>query len=236
MALLQHSREMVLRLDNDKLLISWINDYVFCKRRFCLHAVENIAVSSENTFVANGAVGHLIVDRPAVSKRGDSIRATRMHVHSEELNIFGICDAVDFDYDQNGGFVDFLDGFYRITPVEYKRGKMREEKSFEMQLLAQAMCLEEMYKTQIPEGRIFYIDSKHQKAIHFSEDIRSELHKIIYEMNEVIKGGKMIYPIYTKRCSKCSFYDICAPKKRMVDGYIRTLWEGINASGKEDPL
>lgn len=76
----------------------------------------------------------------------------------------------------------------RLFPVEYKHGKLRDEEEYEIQLCAQAMCLEEMYHTHIPEGAIFYISSHRRKTIVFTDELRELVKQTVQALDEIRKN------------------------------------------------
>lgn len=198
--------------ENNQVLLSWISNYLYCPRRFYLATLEDQKIGS-NVYVEEGSAEHRRVHTPKVEKRGDFYKVTGLSVVSEKYQMYGVCDSVEFEADSEGAFIFFLNCVCMIRPVEYKHGKVRNETEYNAQLAAQAMCMEEMYHTKIKEGVIYYVDVKQRKTISFDEELRKQTLNAVTEMHELLNNPKYISPKYKKRCQKCAYYEVCAPKK-----------------------
>ena len=108
-------------------------------------------------------------------KRKDVIIARALPVSSRELGISGECDLVEFHKCEDGVKLYGHRGLYSIYPVEYKKGKPKLSEEDKLQLAAQAMCLEEMFSAQVPEGAIFYGETRRREAVEITEKLRSEV-------------------------------------------------------------
>ena len=213
-----------------EILLSWISEYAYCSRRFYLRYVECMDLKS--SAMVEGKYEHRVVDDRHITKRGPHIVVSRLYVSSEKYQIHGFCDNVEFDEDtENGSYIAFLNGVYSVKPVEFKHGKLRDEREYEMQLCAQVFCLEEMYDTHIYKGVIYYADSKDRLDIDVSDELRREtantIKSIRDELEKLYSGNNAdsIFPIkYRKRCEKCALYDICEPKGLAVTAYMKKLW------------
>lgn len=213
-------------MNEEYILLSWISNYGYCPRRFYLSAVEGQAPGS-NIFMTEGTISHQRVDTPKIERRGSKITVTRLYVNSEKYLIEGICDNVEFNIDDNGANIPFLGENCFLIPVEYKHGKMRNEKEYDMQLMGQALCLEEMFGTHIEKGYIYYTDAHHRHEVVFSEELRSNTIESVNEMRKIINDQVLLEPKYMKRCPKCAYYEICSPRKKMVSKYMKELWSKI---------
>ncbi len=128
-------------ISDDQLLpLRYLNDFLFCERRVAMHLIERIWV--DNQFTTEGIQSHRIVDKERNLKRGDKRNITAMWVVSRRLGLIGKTDLVEL---HNG--VPY--------PVDFKRGKLRRWDNNEVQLCAQALCLEEMLDVHVPLGAIF---------------------------------------------------------------------------------
>lgn len=212
--------------ESNQILLSWIANYIYCPRRFYLAVLESQPIGS-NLYVAEGSAEHMSVHTPKVEKRGNHYKVTGLSVISKEHNIYGVCDSVEFDISANGAYIPFLNQVCMIKPVEYKHGKVRHETEYNAQLAGQIICLEEMYHTHIDEGVIYYVDVKQRECVIIDQAIRDKTIKAIAEMKKLIAKPHYIEPVYMKRCSKCAYYEVCAPKKVMVDQYMEKLWRKI---------
>jgi CRISPR-associated exonuclease Cas4 len=108
--------------------------------------------------------------------------------------------------------LDGVSGFWKPFPVEYKRGKLKHEKSYEIQLCAQALCLEEMLKVRITFGAIFYGKSMRRRDVEFTEELRRKTEIAAGLMHDLIAYGRTPKPVYDKRCDSCSLFQLCLPK------------------------
>ena len=213
-----------------EILLSWISEYEYCRRRFYLRYVECMDMKSAS--MIEGRYEHRVVDDRHITKRGPHIVVSRLYVSSEEYQVHGLCDNVEFDEDaENGAYIAFLNGVYSVKPVEFKHGKLRDEREYEMQLCAQAFCLEEMYDTHIDKGVIYYADSKDRMDVSFSDELRRDTVETIRSIRDGLlklysgENADSIFPIkYRKRCEKCALFDICSPKDLAIDKYMKKLW------------
>ena len=211
-------------MDDNRLLISWITQYSYCPHRLYLEAVEQY--SADNIYTAEGTVQHQRVHEPKIEKRGFDIRITGFTVHSDTLNLIGICDEIKCTVSRYGCYVPLLDEKCKIIPTEFKHGKARYgHEEYDLQLTAQAMCLEEMFACQIEKGEIYYIGSKTRTEVSITEAAKKKVKKILVQINQIIDGHVIPQAEYRKRCPKCSMYGICNPKTDMVLRYMRGLWE-----------
>src|SRR5690606_21036690 len=125
------------------LLLSGIQHFLFCRRQWALIHIEQ--QWEENVRTTEGKYLHEKADKPFIrEKRGNKLVVRAMPVKSNELKIYGVCDVVEFVRNKDGIPISGLDGKYKVYPVEYKRGKPKNDESDIMQLTAQALCLEEM--------------------------------------------------------------------------------------------
>lgn len=144
------------------LMLSGIQHFQFCRRQWALIHVEQ--QWAENVKTIEGQFVHERADQPALrEKRGDKLVVRAMPIKSKELVISGICDVVEFIRDSDGVSIFGEDGTYQPYPVEYKRGKPKKGEEDVLQLVAQAMCLEEMLMCHIEYGYLFYNEVKRRE-------------------------------------------------------------------------
>ena len=142
--------------DNLTIPLSYISQYNYCKRRAALLMIERLW--DENSYTAMGRNEHDRVHTPAADHKSDCIVVTDMPVFSGKMLLFGKCDAVEMYEDENGCVISFLDNKKFIPyPIEYKHGVLRNETEYELQLCAQAMCIEEMFDCHIDKGAVFIL-------------------------------------------------------------------------------
>lgn len=208
--------------EDDFLMISGIQHFAFCRRQWALIHIEQ--QWAENVLTVEGQELHKKADQPFIrEKRGDKLVVRGMPVQSYELGITGICDVVEFIEDSEGISIQQSSETYRIQPVEYKRGKPKWDNSDTMQLLAQAMCLEEMLACEITTGYVYYNETRHREKISFTAEHREGLKKMLAEMHQYYSRRYTPKVKTGKFCLKCSLQHICLPilmNKRSVKSYI----------------
>lgn len=216
------SKFMMEYSEENYLLLSGIQHFIFCKRQWALIHIEQ--QWEENVRTLEGAHIHKRADQPMLrEKRGAKLIVRSLPIHSRTLGVTGICDVVEFIKDPSGISLVKEEGTYLPFPIEYKRGKPKKDDSDISQLTAQAMCLEEMLACDIPKGYLFYNEIKQRIEVEFTQYYREKVKDIFKEMHEYFQK------IYTPRvktgahCQNCSLHNICLPelmKKKPVSSYI----------------
>lgn len=209
-------------LPKEELLISGIQHYVFCRRRWALIHVEQ--QWEENYLTRHGQILHERVDNPELhTKRKDIIPIRGMQIHSSRFGIRGVCDMVEFIEDPDGIWIAKWQNTYRLLPVEYKRGKPKATNEDRLQVLAQAMCLEEMLLCEIEEGAIYYHATRRREQVLFTEGLRAELEDTLQEMHDLMRRRYTPKVRVTKKCRSCSLRDRCLPElshRKSASSYI----------------
>ena len=191
--------------EDDYLMLSGIQHFVFCRRQWALIHIEQ--QWEENYRTADGQVMHRNVhDAGFHEKRGDLVISRAMAVSSQRLGISGECDAVEFRKDSSG-----IEGRYSVTPVEYKRGQPKEDPCDEMQLAAQAMCLEEMLCCRIDTGFLYYGETRRRLKVEITQQLRQETEAALREMHELYRKRYTPKVKRSKACNACSLKNICLP-------------------------
>jgi CRISPR-associated exonuclease Cas4 len=182
--------------------LSALQHAVYCLRQAALIHLERLW--AENRFTAEGQVLHSVANKPSQRKMKGVRRVTGMALASHALGIAGQADLVEFHKCGDGE---------TPYPVEYKRGKAKLHRADEVQLCAQGLCLEEMTGQPVPEGALFYGETKRRLAVPFDDELRQLTLTTIAQLREVFQTEKTPPPIYrADRCRACSLYDICRPK------------------------
>ena len=209
--------------EEDYLSLSWLSQADYCLRRAAL--LINERVWAESAATAKGRAEHEKVHTQRTERRGDHLKLYEYTVYSDSLKLIGKCDCIEADRCKEGCFIKGVDFPVKLYPIEYKHGKVRDEEEYNIQLCAQAICLEEMYNTYIEKGAIFYITSHRRYEVIFTQELRQK----------VIDTAKMLYTIckelsvpvaeYEKKCVKCSLKEYCMPKvKRSAKQYCRSIY------------
>ncbi len=152
--------------DDALLPLRYLNDLLFCERRLALHLIEQIW--KDNQYTAEGVYAHKKVDQTANLKRGDKRNVTGMMLVSYRLGVTGKADLVEFRSDDNGASLNVP------YPCRFQTRKKRRWDNDEVQLCAQAMCLEEMLHMDVPKGAIFHIKSQHRREVLFDTSLRHQ--------------------------------------------------------------
>lgn len=209
--------------EEDLLLLSGIQHFVFCKRQWALIHIEQ--QWQENLRTIEGEIFHEKAhDIALAEKRGDLIISRGMRIFSYSLGITGTCDVVELHKTPEGVSIFGREGTYKPVPVEYKRGKPKENDSDALQLCAQAMCLEEMLLCDIPEAFLFYGETKRRLKVILDDSLRQEVKTMTNEMHELFNKRYTPKVKPSKRCKACSLNEICMPrlcKNPSVSKYIK---------------
>lgn len=208
--------------------LSSLAQAAYCLRRAALLTNEQVWIESVDT--AKGRTEHERVHDERVERRGNEIKLYEHAVFSDELNISGKCDCVECVAAPDGCHIPAADFPVRLYPVEYKHGKVRDEESYEIQLCAQAMCLEEMYRTRIPEGAIFYITAHQRKTVMLDDGLRERVRQTVVELERMRRTFDIPAARYGPKCKRCSIRENCMPEVgRSAAAYCRTLEQEAKA-------
>jgi CRISPR-associated exonuclease Cas4 len=215
--------------EDDLLPVSALSHLIFCRRRAALVHIEQLW--SENVFTAEGRALHEKVHEAEAESR-PGVRIVRgLRLRSLELGLVGQADVVEFHEDSGGGVVPGLDGRYRAFPVEYKRGKPKVDVCDEVQLCAQAMCLEEMLGTSIPRGALFYGRPRRRTEVEFTEALRQQTRDTAGQLQELLRNGQTPTAAYEKKCESCSLLERCLPQ---ITGIKKNIRHYLSQAGMDE--
>lgn len=216
--------------DDQMLMLSGIQHYMFCPRQWALIHVEQ--QWADNRLTAEGLLLHKNVDNPAYrQKNGETITLRAVHIASHTLGLYGICDAIELlpsDNQEDAITHPKYAGFWKPYPVEYKRGHRKPDERDAVQLTAQVICLEEMYGIHIPEAALFYNETRHREIITIDESLRCRTIELSEAMHKTFDGGITPKAVEKRSCKSCSLMDICAPeltKKTSVAYYLKKSFD-----------
>jgi len=178
--------------------ISTLQHFVYCPRQCALIHVAQ--VWSENLHTQQGRRDHDRVDVPEHETRAGVRIERALPVFSDALGIVGKCDVVEFH--ANGV----------VYPVEYKHGPRRKGLHDDVQLCAQALCLEEMLGVGIPEGAIFHVKSRRRRVVRLDDPLRAETRQVIEAVRRMLEAGSVPVAEFGKKCDRCSLRDACMPE------------------------
>jgi CRISPR-associated exonuclease Cas4 len=190
-------------LEGDPFPLSALQHAVYCLRQAALIHIER--AWADNRFTAEGHVLHAVADKGGSRKARGVRRVMALPLASKRLGFAGIADLVEFHPQPNGTEIPF--------PIEYKRGKPKRHRADEVQLCAQALCLEEMTGTSVPEGALFYGETKRRVVVPFDAELRRLTEETAAAFAGVFSSGVTPPPTTRReRCRACSLRELCRPE------------------------
>jgi CRISPR-associated exonuclease Cas4 len=237
--------------EDDLLPISALQHLLFCERQCALIYLEG--VWEENRLTAEGRVMHERAHEADSEWRGDVRIARGLRVRSLRLGLTGQCDVVEFrqvdrvelycgagfqpaDHGEIAGRMpapqqDTARNRWSPFPIEYKRGRPKREPWDEVQLCAQAMCLEEMIGVAVRVGAIFYGKTRRRHHVRFDAVLRGETERAAARLHELFRAGVTPRVEYEKKCDNCSLVNVCMPKTtgggRRASRYLARASAGV---------
>ena len=213
--------------DPDLLPLSGLQHFAFCRRQWALIHIEN--QWQENLRTVEGHLLHRRAhDEAARERRGNTLILRGLPIVSHTLGLSGQCDVVEFHLTPEGVPLRGEEGQWLPFPVEYKRGRPKEHRADELQLCAQAMCLEEMLCCAVPAGALFYGEPRRRTAVEFSPELRQMVRDFSEEMHQYARRGHTPRAKPAKSCNACSLKDLCLPqltRRGSVSAYFKQAME-----------
>lgn len=186
----------------DYLPLSYLNQFLYCPRRFWLMYVHG--EMDINAPVLEGILRHERADRAGTNMSGDTKVMRRVYVWSDALRVAGYADFVE----ERAGV---------LMPVEHKRGRMGKWLNDEVQLCAQAICLEAQTSKPVPAGEVFYWGSRRRVRVEFTETLRAKTVETVEAVLGLLAAGVMPDPIANRaKCRDCSLAPICLPEEVLM--------------------
>lgn len=221
--------------EDDLLPISALQHLAFCERQAALIHIEG--QWQENVLTVEGEQLHEHVHQTEDEALGDLRIARGLRLRSLTLGLTGVADVVEFhrlpdNNTKESTAVELpgITGRWQPFIVEYKHGQPKLEHEDEVQLCAQAMCLEEMLGVSIKESAFFYGKPRRRHKADLNDALRKETIARAERLHRLVEAGQVPPPIYAKHCQRCSLIDICLPKlprsAKKVDAYLRNAIKG----------
>ena len=186
------------RAEDALIPLSALQHYLFCPRQCALIHVEQSWEEDGAT-----AEGRLLHERPDAGKpdRRHGVKSLRsLTIRSLALGVSGKADVVEL----RAGVP---------YPVEYKRGRPKAHRADEVQLCAQAVCLEEMFGVAVPEGALFYGETRRRTMVAFDPALRDLTARVAAETRAMLVAQATPPPVYMPACEECSLKEVCRPKR-----------------------
>lgn len=221
--------------EDDLLPISALQHLAFCERQCALIHVEG--QWEQNVLTVEGKQLHDRAHEEDVEMRGNVRLCRGLLLHSFRLGLVGKADLVEFH--RIGGVpeaesrangppgvaLEGLPGRWQPFPVEYKRGRPKPDMCDEVQLCAQALCLEEMLQTSVPAGALYYGKPRRRQEIEFSEGLRAQTQRLAERLHAMMDSGETPPGRYERKCRNCSLLEVCLPEStaggRSAARYLR---------------
>jgi CRISPR-associated exonuclease Cas4 len=182
----------------DPIPISALQHWTYCPRQCALIHVEQ--VFADNVHTARGNAVHALVDEPGYELR-KGVKAERsLPLWSDRIGLIGKADLVEFHPDGN------------VFPVEFKHGPKRKHTHDDIQLAAQAICLEEMLGKPVLRGAIYHASSRRRREVDIDAGLRKLVEDTTAAVRACIQNGQLPPPVNDERCGQCSLKDICQPQ------------------------
>jgi len=199
--------------DDDWVPISALQHYSYCPRQCALIHMEQ--VFAENVHTLRGRAVHARVDEPTGNEESGLRVERALPIYSERLGLIGKTDVVEFRADSTP------------YPVEYKHGRKRTAEHDDLQLAAQAVCLEEMTGKPVRLGAIYHHSSRRRREVEISDTLRQQVVDSTAAVRALLRSGVLPPPVNDKRCDQCSLKEICQPEAVAASGTLHRLRDGL---------
>lgn len=194
--------------NDDYIQIASLNHYSYCPHRFWRMFCAN--EFKDNQYTVEGTSLHERVHTMGDLNLGETLQIRAIYLKSEQYQLIGKSDLIELKNAQ----------FY---PVEYKRGKKKEWINDQLQVVAQALCLEEMTDKPINLGYVYYAETHQRQEVLINQQLRKEAMATIKAIQEIINTDKIPAANYTQKCKGCSLYSNCLPTaNKKVNSYQET--------------
>ena len=182
--------------DDDLIMISALEHYSYCPRQCAL--IHQEQTFDENIYTLRGQAVHKQADEPEHTV-AQGVRVERaLPLWSYRLGLIGRADVVEF-HDKTP------------YPVEYKHGPRREKEHDDLQLCAQAVCLEEITGQDVPDGAIFHHTSRRRRIVRFTPALREKVVQTVAVIRQMLAATTLPAAVDDARCKHCSLRDSCMP-------------------------
>ncbi len=201
------------RFSDDAIPLSALNHWAYCPRRCGLIHMEG--EFTDNIHTSRGNAEHEKVDGIHHETRVGRHIETALPVWCDCVGLIGRCDVVEF----------LVDG--TPYPVEYKHGPKRKWLNDDIQLAAQAICLEEMLNRPVPKGAIFHATSHRRREVSITPELKQLVEETADAIRTMLASGRLPPPVNDARCQECSLRETCQPEALAEQGRLKCLREEL---------
>ena len=227
--------------DEELVQLSGLQHLAYCERQWALIHLEDRW--TENRFTVEGNIMHERSDEADTEVRNDVRIARGLRLRSLRLGLVGKADVVEFhrieDRSDEGSTIKGIrlegaSGLWRPFPVEYKRGRPKSGSCDEIQLCAQALCLEEMLDAPVRQGALFYGQPRRRRQVELDDSLRQETERLSHRLHELMEEGRTPPPPKDRqRCRNCSLRSACLPDAAAGGSARRYLRDQLRAAKEE---
>jgi CRISPR-associated exonuclease Cas4 len=183
--------------DDELLPISALNHLLYCERRCALIHVEGVFI--ENVYTLEGQLAHAAADTPGYESAPGARVVRALPLYSKRLGLTGRADIVEFR-----GQTPY--------PVDYKHGRRQKWANDDVQLCAQALCLEEMLGGAVTQGAIFHAASRRRREVEFTAALREQTVEAIGRLRWLLRERVVPAAALKPQCDGCSLREACLPE------------------------
>jgi CRISPR-associated exonuclease Cas4 len=221
-------------MPDDPIQLRLLNDYLYCPRRCALHQLEGLW--HDNAYTVSGTLAHEIADDPGYRQTAEGARLERaLPLFSDKLGLVGKADIVEFWPQPSGPAIPL--------PVDYKLGPRRKWDNDDVQLCAQALCLEEMLHVPVPRGAVYHVKTRRRRTVEFNASLRTLTRETIECVRALLaedhgpRGGaatrerRLPPAVLQPQCDGCSLHGVCLPELTAAADSLDRAYGELFATG-----
>lgn len=193
--------------ETDPIPLSALQHWAYCPRQCGLIHLEQ--AFEDNVHTARGQAVHHLVDEPGYEMKAGVKMERALPLWSDRLYLIGKADCVEFHPDGT------------VFPVEFKHGRKRQKIHDDIQLAAQALCLEEMLDRPVSRGAIYHASSRRRREVDITTELRSHVEETAIAIRAMLVASVLPPPVNDSRCRECSLKDICQPEALAATDRLR---------------
>jgi len=199
---------MAPETEADLIPVSALEHFSYCPRQYAL--IHREQTFDDNVYTMRGRLDHERVEEAGPTTEGGMRVERSLPIWSARLGLIGKADVVEFHGD----------GPY---PVEYKHGRLEPDRHADLQLCAQAMCLEEMTGLPVPRGAVYHVSSRQRREVVCTPVLRQRVADAVAAIRRLNTQAQLPPPVADARCPPCSLVQTCFPYVVADKGRVRNL-------------